>query len=363
MTTSGQFQIVNSNALRDSLPDYKSWRLFRSVILVAITLAVILTATVMSLAQGIRGGSTTRGFLLYGDVKVDESQVAGQKPLTLDVILYTKGNQVVARQRLSPNGRYRFMDIFDGDYWLVIEIEGVEMVRESVFIAKTTMAVDIQHDLALEWRKIRGANATGAGVVSAEDLYSRSGPNEIMYQRSAKDIEAKRYPEAIATLRELVAADPQDFRAWADLGMLYFVQKDFDGAEKSYSSALTAKPKYFPAAFNLGKVQLAKKNYEPAIASFETALKLDPKSAAANYFLGEAYLQIKKGSKAVGYLNQALALDPTGMAEAHLRLAALYNGAGMKDKAVIEYEEFLKKKPDYPERQKLEKYIADKKKP
>ena len=50
------------------------------------------------------------------------------------------------------------------------------------------------------------------------------------------------------------------------------------------------------------------------------------------------------------------------MAQAHLRLAALYNAAGLKDKAAIEYEEFLKKKPDYPDRKKLEQYISQNKK-
>ena len=46
----------------------------------------------------------------------------------------------------------------------------------------------------------------------------------------------------------------------------------------------------------------------------------------------------------------------------HLRLALLYNGAGMKDKAALEYEQFLKKRPEYPDRKKLEKYIAANKK-
>ncbi len=78
--------------------------------------------------------------------------------------------------------------------------------------------------------------------------------------------------------------------------------------------------------------------------------------------LGETYLQLKKGSKAVVYLYEALKLDPTGMTEAHLRLASLYHGAGLKDKAAIEFEEFLKKKPDYPDRKKLEQYIAQNKK-
>jgi len=83
-----------------------------------------------------------------------------------------------------------------------------------------------------------------------------------------------------------------------------------------------------------------------------------PTSADANYYLGEAFLQVKKGSKAVVYLNEAIKLDPVGKANAHLRLATLYNAVGMKEKAAAEYEEFLKKKPDHPDRKKLEQYIV-----
>jgi len=34
----------------------------------------------------------------------------------------------------------------------------------------------------------------------------------------------------------------------------------------------------------------------------------------------------------------------------------------MKDKAALEYEEFLKKRPDYAERKKLEEYVRTNKK-
>jgi tetratricopeptide (TPR) repeat protein len=91
-------------------------------------------------------------------------------------------------------------------------------------------------------------------------------------------------------------------------------------------------------------------------------VELRPQSAEANYLLGEAYLQVKKGSKAVAYFGEALKLDPVGMTNAHLRLAALYDAAGLKDRAAAEYEEFLKKQPDYPDRKKLEQYISANKK-
>jgi tetratricopeptide (TPR) repeat protein len=112
-----------------------------------------------------------------------------------------------------------------------------------------------------------------------------------------------------------------------------------------------------------GKLRMVEKKFEAAVEPLSQAVKLKPTSPEANFFLGEAYLQIKKGSKAVVYLYEALRLDPIGRAEAHLRLATLYNAAGMKDKAAAEYEAFLKKKPDYPDRKKLEQYIAQNKRP
>ena len=54
-----------------------------------------------------------------------------------------------------------------------------------------------------------------------------------------------------------------------------------------------------------------------------------------------------------------LRLDPDGMAEVHLRLATLYQAAGLPGKAAAEYEAFLKKRPNYRDRKRLEKYIVE----
>ena len=58
---------------------------------------------------------------------------------------------------------------------------------------------------------------------------------------------------------------------------------------------------------------------------------------------------------------QAIKRDPIGK-PMRTCVGTLYNAAGMKDKAAIEYEEFLKKKPDYPDSKKLRDYIAANKK-
>src|SRR5947207_13063882 len=46
--------------------------------------------------------------MLLGDLTVDEGKVAGLKPLTFDVILYSETRVLISRQTVSSNGRYRF---------------------------------------------------------------------------------------------------------------------------------------------------------------------------------------------------------------------------------------------------------------
>jgi len=110
---------------------------------------------------------------------------------------------------------------------------------------------------------------------------------------------------------------------------------------------------------NLGRVRSAQKKYAEAIEPLEKAVELQPTLGDAHMLVGEAYLQVKKGSKAIPHLNEAAKL---GHPEAHLRLGWLFNAAGMKDKAALEYEEYLKKNPEYPERNKLKEYIQTNKK-
>jgi tetratricopeptide (TPR) repeat protein len=298
------------------------------------------------------GAGSRRGFTLYGDLKVEDSQSDSEVNTMFDVILYTRGNEVFARQRVGNGGRYRFNNVFNGDYYLAVELDNVEVARMSILIP-TNAVEHIKQDLEFRWK---GGPRPLAGVVAA-DSYNRSQQNRALYEKGTKEIAKNDLVKATETLRSLVEADPKDYPAWNELGMVYFIQKDLEAAANAYTKAIELKPDYVTALVSLGRVRLAQKNNEAAVTVLETAIKADPKSASANYFLGEAYLAVKKGSLAVNYLNEALKLDPVGMANAHLRLATLYNLAGYKDRAALEYNEFLKKKPDYPDAQKLRDYI------
>jgi tetratricopeptide (TPR) repeat protein len=123
--------------------------------------------------------------------------------------------------------------------------------------------------------------------------------------------------------------------------------------------ALEQKPDFMMALMNLGKLELSQKQFDKAVVTFTNAAKADPTSFDAFHYLGESYLQLKQGSKAVIAMNEAIRLAPVEKAELHLRLAALYDAAKLKDRAANEYKLFLSKKPEHPDKEKMEKYIKE----
>lgn len=299
------------------------------------------------------------GHTLFGDVRVDENQTSGLKPLFLQVLLYTEDGRLLTRQTISSNGRYRFLDLRDGRYDVVVEVENVEVARVRVAVS-SPFKTDFRQDLEFQWREKSGGGR--AEVISAADVYNRSAANADLLRKAQEASDKKKFERAISLLRQIVETDPRDFTAWTELGTTYFIKKNFDGAENAYKEALNHHPDYAIALISLGRVRIVQKNFNGAIEVLTHAIEVIPTSAQANYFLGEAYLQVKLGSKAVPYLNQAIRLDPVNMAEAHLRLAALYHARALKEKAAAEYEAFLKQRPDYPEKKKLKEYIAANKK-
>ena len=322
-----------------------------------ILLLLLITALTLSATAQEGGGHT-----LFGDFTVDEGKATGAKPITFHLVLYAIRGHPVDRQMVNSNGRYRFYNVPNGEYYISVEVENREITRILVRLSELRKT-DIRRDIALEWK----ADSNGGGrlppsSVSAKEDYKRDSANQALLGKAEEAIRNKDNEQAISLLKQIAASDPKDYVALTELGTAYFRQQRLDDSEKSYQQALQANSSFILALLNLGKLRIAKKNFEGAIEVLDKAVKEQPQSADANFYIGEAYLQIKKGSKAVGYLYEAIRLDPMGKAEAHLRLAALYKGAGLKEKAVAEYELFLSKKPDFPEREKIQQYIKENKK-
>ena len=312
----------------------------------SLLLLVLLAATV---------AGQSGGHVLFGDLKVDEREASDSKIATFQVLLYAESGNLLMRQTVPANGRFRFLDLRNGRYELVVEYENKELARITVSV-NSPFKTDFRQDVELQWKS--GPTTSKPSVISAAEFYSRSPANAVLLRQAMQANDKKQYDRAISLMRQIVDSDDKDFPVWEELGTNFFITKTFFEAESCYLKALQLKPDFLPAMINLGRLRVVVKNLNGAIEILDRAVKVQPLSPEANYFLGEAYLQAKLGSKAVPYLNEAIKLNPDTMADAHLLLGALYNAKGLKDKAAAEYAAFLKQRPDYSDRKKLEAYIS-----
>lgn len=332
----------------ESARDGRGPRRILSLLALAFALCVPLAA---ARAQ-VTGGQHT----LYGEFRVDESRAGGMVPISFDIILYTETGLVVERQPIGSKGSFRFINLRNGVYDIAVEVEGREVARTRVNI-NSLYKNDFRQDIALAWTPTPGGAKPAS--VDAASVYKRTSAAQVLFEKADAVAAKKSYEEAAQLFRQVVEADPADYPAWTELGTMYYAAGKAEEAEGAYAHALKERPDFLRAAVNLGRLRIAMKKFEPAIEVLSSAVEKHPESADANLLLGEAYLQIKKGSKAVPYLEEAARL---GRPEAHLRLATLYNAAGFRDRAAAQYEQYLTKKPDSPDRKKLEEYIKENKK-
>ncbi|HVF23284.1 MAG TPA: tetratricopeptide repeat protein [Pyrinomonadaceae bacterium] len=321
-----------------------------------LCLVLVLGATCLLSANVLAQGGQT----IFGDIRVtaDNNTVV---PKEVTLILRRVPDGEVGRQTVSSRGRYRFTNLIAGEYEIVVEVDGKEIGRLQTIMIRNSMSnspYGHQYDLDFRWRPGKSSPPAG-GVIAAGDFYERPSANKSLFQRAEEFVTKKKYDNATELLKQVVETDKNDFQAWTALGIVYAAQEKFDDAETAYLKAIEVHPASARAQLNLGKLRYLQKKFDAAVGPLTKAIELQPTNGDANYLLGESYLQLKKGSKAIPYLNEAANL---GRPDAHLRLGWLYNAAGMKDKAALEYEEYLKKNPTYPERDKLKEYIANNKK-
>ena len=235
---------------------------------------IILTLVLLLFSPPSTPSQNGGGHILFGDFKVDETKANGMKPLSFDVILYTTGGDLIARQTVGNNSRYRFTDVPSGDYELVVEVESSEIARIHLMLNET-FKTDIRRDIELEWRENPIGNNKKPGTTSAQ-AYHRTSTNEKRFAKAETAIDEKKYPEALDLLMQVLNDDGNDYEVWTELGTVYLMQQDLTKAESAYERSCEVNPSFFQSFFNLGKLRMSQKRFDAAIGPLEQSIKLRP---------------------------------------------------------------------------------------
>ncbi len=130
--------------------------------------------------------------------------------------------------------------------------------------------------------------------------------------------------QSVAPLLEAVNRNPADYDALVKLGDLYYDGQQFPNAIQYYERALAIHPENPDVRTDLGTAYWYTGNADKALAEMETSLKYKPEHPQTLFNLGWVKWQGKADAKG----------------------------------AVEAWQKLLKTNPDYPQKQKVEQYIA-----
>jgi Tfp pilus assembly protein PilF len=116
-------------------------------------------------------------------------------------------------------------------------------------------------------------------------------------------------------LKEATALAPDEPASWADLGLLYMRQRQFDPAAQSLEKARQLAPENAALNVLLGQLESARGNYAEAAKHFRRATELDPRNLKALYALSREVGREGESGEAeeLGLLQKILEVQPRNL--------------------------------------------------
>ena len=206
-------------------------------------------------------------------------------------------------------------------------------------------------DAATEQR-LRALGYVGGGSARNLEERPRRDPKETialynLLQLAGSDSEAGRYDDAVAKVREALAADPEIIEAYSRLGNIQTKAGRHGEAILAYQRALALDPEHLLSTYNLALAYRAAGRIDEAIVGLERTQQLDPRSGRAHFQLGDIYMQRGEPARALDVLTRGLTLDVdrapflVKLGEAHLELKQV-------DAAEKVLKEAVALRPDVP---------------
>lgn len=236
----------------------------------------------------------------------------GSKQPKVTIVLVDP-QQTQKRLTVERSGNYCFRRSAGSSGTLIVDVDGVEVSRRSI---SSFGAAQQREDFEIQGTDVD--RPAPPGSISAKYTHPPNERTADLYRQAVEAEKAKDSKQVLELLKKIVAADTQDFIAWAKLGTLYLERNSLAEAEAALRKSIELKIDYVPAWIIVGQLRVGQKQFEAAAEVLKHAVSLDPGSARAYQLLGEAYLQSRQGTLGVEALNQAIKLEPIAMAECHL---------------------------------------------
>jgi tetratricopeptide (TPR) repeat protein len=271
-------------------------------------------------------------FEVSGQVRMAETGLpAGRIPIRLERF----GGGIVDQIDSDAGGRFRFPNLPRGYYRVIINVPGYRQTQQDA-----DLQVVFRAFLIFDLVRTNAATAILTDVIDAKA--PQSAREEFDNGRAA--LAKKSHEEAITHLEKAILIYPEFYQAHLLLGTAFVDTREWKKAEGSFQRALELKEDSPAALISLGEVYWRQRQFNEAEKALLDGLKLNDKSVHGYFTLGRLYWELGDINKAAPAIGRTLQLKPD-FAEAHLVAGNILLKVNQPERALTEYQEYVKLAP------------------
>jgi tetratricopeptide (TPR) repeat protein len=300
-------------------------------------LAFIFVLTISSslFAQRDRDTYSTaspNSFEVVGQVKLAATGLpAGKIPIRLERF----GGGLVDQMDTDGSGRFRFGNIQRGYYRVIINTPGYRPAQQDA-----DLQVMLRAFLVFE---LTPANAAAAPLLNVIDARAPAAAREELFRGRAA-LGKKANAEALGHLQKAITIYPDFYEAHLLLGSTFMDGREWKKAETAFQRAVELKAGSAAATLALGEVYWRQNRSAEAEKTLLAGLKLDDKSWHGYFTIARLYWDLGNIAKAGPAIGHTLQLKPD-FAEAHLLAGNILLKVNQPERALREYQEYLRLEP------------------
>ena len=176
-------------------------------------------------------------------------------------------------------------------------------------------------------RKLAALGYLGSRVETGKSWRDLPDPKDRIHvynlmDRARDEIVTAKPDQAIATLRAVLAEDPDVIDAWFMLGNAFFQKRGWEEAAAAYRKTLEKKADHDYAMIGLADTLVATGRVDDAVLGYEAYLARDPGNAQVAYRLAQVLLDEGHNDEAEKAFRQTLGIEPE-TARAHVGLGVV----------------------------------------
>jgi tetratricopeptide (TPR) repeat protein len=289
-------------------------------------------------------------------IKAGGGQVSGVRVR----LLRQSGMMLVSESFSSQEGQVRFSKLMPGEYIVeTVENERFEATttRVSVFPIEFRKPRPLLVTVTVDIPGRKRPQTAAPGVVSADTDLEVPEAALKHYRKGVEALSSGKTSDAVKGFKAAVEAHPRFYAARLELGRGLRAQKRFNEAEEALRPLLEIAPGRAEPRIELAIVLLVLRRPKDSARELRKALELEEASWVSHLYLGWALLE-EDPDQAARHFTRALDLDERKAAQAHLSLARLSHGKGMKEDAIRHLESYLALAPDAPDASAVRKLLG-----